>query len=59
LVDEIVDKGFKLIIYKITGEFKEDTNKQLSELRKTMKDVKKQLANKIDIHRKNQTEIMK
>jgi hypothetical protein len=56
VLDEILDKAFKFMIYKMISEFKEDTNKLLNELRKTTKDIKEH--NKIDIQRKNQTEVM-
>ncbi len=39
-VDEMPDQKFKRMMLKMIHEFKEDTNKQLNELRKTMQHMK-------------------
>jgi hypothetical protein len=40
--NKVVDKELKQLILKMIREFKENTNKQLNELRKTIQDMKQQ-----------------
>jgi division protein CdvB (Snf7/Vps24/ESCRT-III family) len=46
------------MIVKILNEFKEDMNKQLSKIRKTMQNMKGQFNKEIEIGKKNQIETL-
>lgn len=43
-MEEMPDKEFKRMMLKVNNKFKENTNKQLNEIRKTMQDMEEQIS---------------